>query len=541
MRVGVDLDNTLICYDEPFLAYARKLQLIPDSWAGKKNEIRQYIMSQTDGDDHWQKLQGLVYSKGISEACLFPGVYRFLWRCNIREITVEVVSHKSEFGHFDKDGVSLRQVALEFLEKSAIFSGTPDTMLNSVEFCSTQKEKITRISRNNYDWFIDDLPEIVESEEFPESTKTLGFDSNADTDFGPKISLCSWDGIGHYLLGNWRIKELLTTASRVADKEAILAEWIGAGGNAGVVRVKFIDGTEAAMKIYPNDIQHDRLYSEYVSTKILRKYKETKIPKGIGFCNRLNVALYSWIEGQSVKYANTDHIGKIIEFLGRLHSLCSKTEFQLFPRASAAVSSGSQLETQFWKRLALLRERSESSTELVEFLDVELMPVAQTIIQWFRSQWEQDKYNQAIHLQDHTLSPSDFGFHNILRNPEGELIFIDFEYFGWDDPAKLIGDFLLHPAMQLDDGLKSEFVAGAESIYGSNVIERLKIMWPVLGLCWCLIILNEFRSDLWVRRIGASGTVTANSKVLTLDNQLNKSRAILEMVKLNYQNFPFYD
>ena len=173
MRVGVDLDNTLICYDEPFLAYARKLQLIPDSWAGKKNEIRQYIMSQTDGEDHWQKLQGLVYSKGISEACLFPGVYRFLWRCNNREITVEVVSHKSEFGHFDKDGVSLRQVALEFLEKSAIFSGTPDTMLNSVEFCSTQKEKITRISRNNYDWFIDDLSEVFEEPHFPVVTKKI--------------------------------------------------------------------------------------------------------------------------------------------------------------------------------------------------------------------------------------------------------------------------------------------------------------------------------------------------------------------------------
>ena len=115
MRVGVDLDNTLICYDEPFLAYAHKLQLIPDSWAGKKNEIRQYIMSQTDGEDHWQKLQGLVYSKGILEACLFPGVYRFLWRCNIREITVEVVSHKTEFGHFDKDGVLSKIVNLNYL------------------------------------------------------------------------------------------------------------------------------------------------------------------------------------------------------------------------------------------------------------------------------------------------------------------------------------------------------------------------------------------------------------------------------------------
>ena len=39
------------------------------------------------------------------------------------------------------------------------------------------------------------------------------------------------------------------------------------------------------------------------------------------------------------------------------------------------------------------------------------------------------------------LSPSDFGFHNALREPSGRLRFIDFEYAGWDDPAKLVGDF----------------------------------------------------------------------------------------------------
>ena len=43
------------------------------------------------------------------------------------------------------------------------------------------------------------------------------------------------------------------------------------------------------------------------------------------------------------------------------------------------------------------------------------------------------------------LSPSDFGFHNALRRPDGTIVFVDFEYFGWDDPAKMMADAMLHP------------------------------------------------------------------------------------------------
>jgi hypothetical protein len=50
-----------------------------------------------------------------------------------------------------------------------------------------------------------------------------------------------------------------------------------------------------------------------------------------------------------------------------------------------------------------------------------------------------------------TLSPSDFGFHNAIRKTDGTLCFIDFEYFGWDDPVKLTADFLHHPGMALSN------------------------------------------------------------------------------------------
>ena len=42
------------------------------------------------------------------------------------------------------------------------------------------------------------------------------------------------------------------------------------------------------------------------------------------------------------------------------------------------------------------------------------------------------------------ISASDFGLHNAIMTERG-IVFFDFEFAGWDDPAKAIVDFLLQP------------------------------------------------------------------------------------------------
>jgi hypothetical protein len=56
-----------------------------------------------------------------------------------------------------------------------------------------------------------------------------------------------------------------------------------------------------------------------------------------------------------------------------------------------------------------------------------------------------------------SLCPPDFGFHNALRRASGELVFIDFDYFGWDDSVKVTCDFLLHPGMRLFRDVEAAF------------------------------------------------------------------------------------
>ena len=54
---------------------------------------------------------------------------------------------------------------------------------------------------------------------------------------------------------------------------------------------------------------------------------------------------------------------------------------------------------------------------------------------------------RPLDLTARCVSPSDFGFHNVLLESNGRLRFIDFEYAGWDDPSKLICDFFCQPAV----------------------------------------------------------------------------------------------
>src|SRR5439155_21002106 len=95
--------------------------------------------------------------------------------------------------------------------------------------------------------------------------------------------------------------------------------------------------------------------------------------------------------------------------------------------------------------------------ELKDFVEGEFAPLLERVIPWSEARLQSGgmSFEKEIAADQRTLSPSDFGFHNALRQADGRIIFLDFEYFGWDDPAKMIADFLLHPAMELSAELKN--------------------------------------------------------------------------------------
>ena len=129
---------------------------------------------------------------------------------------------------------------------------------------------------------------------------------------------------------------------------------------------------------------------------------------------------------------------------------------------------------------------------------------------------------------------------NILVNKDG-VVFIDFEYFGWDDPTKTISDFLLHPGMDLSHDMRQRFVCQVLNCIDASgrLTNRLAALYPLFGLKWCLILLNEFIPDSLHRLEFASGVAPDKSELQRA--QLKKAVKLLGRVKEEYEAFPYFD
>ena len=234
------------------------------------------------------------------------------------------------------------------------------------------------------------------------------------------------------------------------------------------------------------------------------------------------------------------------DFLGRLQHLSRKAESRKLGTASEAYFAASLVADhlkQRLQRLQMAEGESEPYQALAQFLEREFTPSLEQVTGWCEAHLRAAglSFSGELDWAQRTLSPSDFGFHNALRQPDGRIIFLDFEYFGWDDPAKMIADFLLHPAMNLS--------ADAKRIFASTMFKRfpdlpslpvrLEGLYPLFGLKWCLIFLNEFLPDAYLRRRFAA-TASAERSALQL-RQLDKARQMLERIRQEYQCIAYRD
>ena len=99
------------------------------------------------------------------------------------------------------------------------------------------------------------------------------------------------------------------------------------------------------------------------------------------------------------------------------------------------------------------------------------------------------------------MSPSDFGFHNVIKKNK-KLFFFDFEYAGMDDPVKLISDFICQPDYQLNKQQSIFFYKNILKIFPqSDAIERrFNAVIDIHRIKWCCIILSEILNKNYSER-----------------------------------------
>ena len=191
MRIGVDFDNTLVCYDRAFAAVGKEAGLLPSDFSGGKDAAKRFLYRERPDGYSWERLQGLVYGQRIDHAEVYEGAAEFFRRCRERNgWQVYVVSHKTVFAHHDPLKTDLRESALGWMRRRGFFA--PDGFgleASRVFFEDTRDAKVRRIGELDCQIFVDDLPEVLGHAAMPAGCRKILF---ATEHSGPFERAANW-------------------------------------------------------------------------------------------------------------------------------------------------------------------------------------------------------------------------------------------------------------------------------------------------------------------------------------------------------------
>lgn len=303
-------------------------------------------------------------------------------------------------------------------------------------------------------------------------------------------------------------------------------ERIRAGRNSRVWRVDSYAGVSYIIKEYfrhPSD-PRDRLSTEYEFLAFLQSQGVSSVPLPLSQDKKAQAALYSYLPGDPVKSIQPYHIQQAAQFIQRVNQ--ARWAALTLPPASEACFS---LEEHLQRVQERLKRLQSALGELIDpwqraahhLLTHQVDPTYQQVAQRLRSSLSAATLTHSLEQHQRILSPSDFGFHNMLEM-DGILSFLDFEYAGWDDPAKLICDFASQPQCPVSS-TQSELFGVQLGEWFPEAQERANLLLPLHRLKWCCILLNEFQSHNRQRRYHAG-----DSQAERLETQLHKAQSYFD-------------
>lgn len=136
------------------------------------------------------------------------------------------------------------------------------------------------------------------------------------------------------------------------------------------------------------------------------------------------------------------------------------------------------------------RKFKDDFSDLITALKLHFDRVASTTEKMTRNGYLQDSLDPKYRC----VSPSDFGFHNAIRTSKG-VKFFDFEFSGWDDPAKAVADFDLQPRVPIL--IRERVMSRALTTWNEEMSLRYEALLPILRLKWACIIVGFMNPNRW--------------------------------------------
>lgn len=318
---------------------------------------------------------------------------------------------------------------------------------------------------------------------------------------------------------------VLAAATALSPEPVESVSAAAAGGNSRVFRVE-AGGRRFALKAYPSRAAdpRDRLGHEFEGYALLHAHGlGDRVPAPVARDDGGAFALYGWIDGEQIGTAGPAEIDDAVAFVADLWRLAHRAPpKELRPAVEASFAIADTIRDAR-RRLAIF-----AASPLPDPSPASLLATVETALSRAGAAAESrlgEGIDRILDPERRTLSPSDFGFHNALRLDDARIAYVDFEYFGLDDPARLVGDFLLHPGMSMAVAEAERFLAGTDAVFRDwpGFRDRLAAHLPAMALRWCLILINEYVPGH--RRSEDAG---AAGRRAVLERQLAKAEAMLE-------------
>ncbi len=254
-----------------------------------------------------------------------------------------------------------------------------------------------------------------------------------------------------------------------------------------------------------------RATCEFSALSALWKSGFRDIPQPLEIYASENVAVYSFEEGYNLKASEVREkdILRMADFLLRLHHLPVEA-MQEFGPASAPTLSLSQSIEDIETRINHLSDKSPEhscSKRVRDLFYGRIVPRTRALVE--HTKRIAPNYNKVLPLDEQVLTPGDFGIHNLIVNENGKHVFIDFEYFGRNDPAAQFMNFLHHDrsadiSRNLKDLFTKEYMSRLPVTPAFK--ERMMVIDPLQGMHWTLIFMNVMRPEYidQLRKAGAN-------------------------------------
>lgn len=273
------------------------------------------------------------------------------------------------------------------------------------------------------------------------------------------------------------------------------------GGNSEVFRIE--RGSQRyflkLFKLPTDSDKRQRLKAEYEFIQHVQLAAWRYIPTILNHDETYHWALFEWVDGTKPKQLNDRILHEFIAFVKKINKSETRNKaLKTMQEASEACSSHDAFKHNINYRLTELAER----LKLLDFDKKTKKWISETVIpEGYNRLNIFEKVSCESQWKDLRMiaSPSDVGIHNTIQTKDN-YYFIDFEYAGLDDPAKLACDFILQPNHQTSERHEQLFLkllndAMNKIDQNSRWLDRYENIKPLIHIKWTLIMLNRLNNE----------------------------------------------